>query len=107
MMTAGAWVAMAAAGILAAGDWVAVVRERKTLEYACKPLTMVAFIAAAIALEPVDSSQRAWFVAALVLSMLGDVFLMLPDRDLGPADTFTLGLASFLLGHVAYVAGCL
>lgn len=107
VLTAGAWVALTAAGIFAIGDWVAVSRERKTLEFACKPLTMVALIVAAIALEPVDSSQRAWFVAALVLSMLGDVFLMLPDRDLGPADTFTLGLASFLLGHVAYVVGFL
>ena len=82
-------------------------RERRTLEYACKPLTMVALIVAAIALEPVNSSQRAWFIAALVLSMLGDVFLMLPERKLGPADTFTFGLASFLLGHVAYVVGFL
>lgn len=107
MLTAGAWVAIAVAGSFAIGDWVAVGRERKMLEYVCKPLTMVAFIAAAIELEPVDSSQRAWFVAALVFSMLGDIFLMLPDRDLGPADTFTLGLASFLLGHIAYVVGFL
>lgn len=107
MLTAGAWVAMAAAGVFAVGDWVAVDRGRRSLEYACKPLTMVALIAAAIGLEPVDSAQRAWFVAALVLSMVGDIVLMLPDRDLGPVDTFTLGLASFLLGHVAYVVGFL
>src|SRR5207249_662545 len=36
---------------------------------------------------------------ALVLSMLGDVFLMLP-RDL-----FVAGLTSFLLAHLAYVVG--
>ena len=36
---------------------------------------------------------------ALVLSLAGDVFLMLP-RDL-----FVAGLVSFLLGHVAYVIG--
>jgi uncharacterized membrane protein YhhN len=40
-------------------------------------------------------------VVALVLSLLGDVFLMLP-RDL-----FAFGLGSFLLGHVAYVVGLL
>jgi uncharacterized membrane protein YhhN len=39
------------------------------------------------------------FVVALVLSLAGDVFLMLP-RDL-----FAGGLASFLLGHVAYAVG--
>jgi uncharacterized membrane protein YhhN len=42
-----------------------------------------------------------------VLSLAGDVFLMLPDGDVGPADTFTLGLGSFLLGHVAFVVGFL
>ncbi|MBV8385408.1 MAG: lysoplasmalogenase, partial [Acidimicrobiia bacterium] len=39
------------------------------------------------------------FVAALVLSMLGDIFLMLPR------DMFVAGLASFLLAHLAYVVG--
>ncbi len=43
--------------------------------------------------------MRAWFVAALVLSLLGDVFLMLP------ADLFVPGLVSFLLAHVAYIVG--
>lgn len=105
MLTVGAWVGIAAAGIFALVDWFAVAGERKTIEYACKPLTMVALIAAAVALEPVDDSQRAWFIAALALSLLGDVFLMLPARDVGAVDTFTLGLASFLLGHLAFVAG--
>jgi uncharacterized membrane protein YhhN len=36
---------------------------------------------------------------ALVLSLLGDVFLMLRR------DTFAFGLASFLLAHIAYVVG--
>ena len=106
-MTGGAWVAMGGAGLFAVGDWVGVLRERKPLEYVCKPLAMVALVGAALALEPIDSSQRAWFVAALVLSMLGDIFLMLPDRDMGRADTFTFGLASFLLGHLAYIIGFL
>ena len=107
MPTVGAVVALAAGGAFAVGNWAAVARpsSSKRLEYVCKPLTIVAFIAAALVLEPVDGSQRAWFVAALVLSLLGDVFLMLPDREIGPADLFTLGLASFLLGHVAYIAG--
>ena len=41
--------------------------------------------------------MRAWFVAALVLCLAGDVFLMLPQ------DLFVAGLASFLMTHVAYV----
>jgi len=39
------------------------------------------------------------FVAALVLCLAGDVFLMLPS------DQFVFGLASFLLAHVAYTIG--
>ena len=96
---------VAPASAIAVGDWVAVHRGKRVLEYACKPLAMVALLAAATVITPADPSQRAWFLAALSLSMLGDVFLMLPERRVGPADTFTFGLAAFLLGHLAYVAG--
>ena len=100
-----AWVALALGGVLAAGDWGAVVRRTKGLEYLCKPATMVALVVAALALDPTNGAQRGWFVAAFVLSIAGDVFLMLPERPLGPVDTFVAGLASFLLGHVAFIAG--
>jgi uncharacterized membrane protein YhhN len=42
---------------------------------------------------------RTWFGAALLLSLLGDVFLRLPK------DLFVFGLGSFLPGHVAYIVG--
>jgi uncharacterized membrane protein YhhN len=87
--------ALAAAGL----DWVAVHQEQKALEYVCKPLTLVLLIGSALALHPDDDAVRAWFVAALVLCLIGDVFLMLPH------DLFVLGLGSFLLGHVAYIVG--
>src|SRR4029077_2480661 len=77
----------------------AVVRSNKPLEYVCKPAVMVALIGVALALHPTVAGRRDWFVVALALSMLGDVFLMLP-RDL-----FVAGLAAFLLGHIAYVVG--
>ena len=80
-------------------DWLAVHQEQRSLEYLCKPLTLVLLIGCALALDPADDAVRAWFVAALVLSLAGDVFLMLP-RDL-----FVFGLGSFLLGHVAYIVG--
>ncbi len=85
--------------VVAAVDWWAVATDRRPVEYVAKPATMVVLLAAALALDPVDGTQRTWFVVALVLSLAGDVFLMLP-RDL-----FVPGLASFLLGHVAYVVG--
>jgi uncharacterized membrane protein YhhN len=98
-MTPTAWIALAVAAGFAVGDWSAVARGRKALEYACKPATMVALVVVALALEPAVDGRRAWFVAALVLSLTGDVFLMLPR------DRFLAGLVSFLAGHVAYVVG--
>ena len=83
-------IAVAVAGAFAIGDWFAVATKRKSLEYICKPAVMLALIA----LRP-----PAWIVVALVFSMLGDVFLMLPS------DLFVPGLASFLLAHVAYTIG--
>lgn len=87
------------AAVCAAVDWYAVGVGNKVLEYVTKPATLGLLIAAALALDPVDEKQRCFFVAALVLSLIGDVFLMLPR------DMFVAGLASFLLGHLAYVAG--
>ena len=98
-MTTTAWVALAIAAAFAAGDWAAVARGQKSLEYVCKPATMLALIVAALAVEPQFGGRRTWFVVALALSLAGDVFLMLP-RDL-----FIAGLVSFLLGHLGYVAG--
>ena len=98
-MTGPAFLLLALALAAAFFDWVAVHEERKALEYVCKPLTLVLLIGCALALDPADDAVRAWFVAALVLSLAGDVFLMLPQ------DLFVFGLASFLLGHVAYIVG--
>ena len=54
---------------------------------------------AALALDPADSRMRAWFVAAFVLCLVGDVALMLPQ------DLFVLGLGAFLVAHVLFVVG--
>jgi uncharacterized membrane protein YhhN len=98
-VTTPAWVLLVAASALAVGDWVAVARGRRRLEYVCKPGALALLIGVALALDPTHGDVRAWFVAALVLSVAGDVFLMLPE------DRFVPGLAAFLLGHVAYVVG--
>ena len=98
-VSTGAWVLLGVAALVAVGDWMAVHLERKPLEYVCKPLTMVVLIGLALSLDVDSTSVRAWFVAALVLSMLGDIFLMLP-RDL-----FVAGLASFLVAHLAFIVG--
>ncbi len=98
-MTGGAFLLLALALVAAAADWVAVSRERTALEYLCKPLALALLIAAALALDPDVEAVRTWFVAGLALSLIGDVFLMLP-RDL-----FVPGLVAFLLGHIAYIVG--
>jgi uncharacterized membrane protein YhhN len=102
-VTTAAWLCISVAGALAVADWIAVspsVRSKRA-EYVLKPATMIPLIAAAAILDPERDAQRALFLVALVLSLAGDVFLMLP-RDL-----FVAGLGAFLLGHIAYIGGFL
>ena len=64
-----------------------------------KPAVLVALIVTALALGATDDAAGVWLLVALVFGLAGDVFL------LGESDTrFRLGLASFLVGHLAYVA---
>ena len=81
-------------------DWVAVARGDKRLEYVTKPLTLALLIVAALAIGPAGLSGVRFLalIAALVFSLAGDVFLMLPR------DRFVPGLASFLVAHIAYFA---
>lgn len=100
-MTAPAFAALVIAAGAAAVDWIAVAEGAKRVEYVAKPLTMAALVTLALLLDPADEARRTWFVAAGVLSLAGDVFLMLPR------DRFVPGLVSFLLAHVCYTAGLL
>lgn len=88
-----------AAAVFAVLNWIAVERKNQTLEYISKPAVTALLVVAAATITPFDGSQRAWFVAALVFCLAGDVFLMLPQ------DLFVPGLASFLVGHVAFIVG--
>jgi uncharacterized membrane protein YhhN len=87
------------AAVYAAGNWWAVSIENQRLEWVCKPATLAALVGAAIACSPDDPQVKVAFVIGLVLSLAGDVFLMLPS------DRFLQGLISFFLAHVAYVVG--
>jgi uncharacterized membrane protein YhhN len=98
-MTALAVGALVVAGLLALGDWYSRWRLSPTLEYICKPGTLLALIAAALLLDPRHDAVRAWFVAALALSLVGDVLLMLPKEQ------FVGALGAFLLAHVCYIGG--
>lgn len=86
-------------------NWVGTATDDRRLVWAAKPTTLVLLVLAALAIDAEDPTVRIWFVIGLLLSLVGDVFLMLPeDTDL-PLPPFLLGLGAFLLGHVAYVVG--
>ncbi len=96
-MTAAAFLFLSIALVVAVVDWLAVSIDNRVLEYIFKPLTMVALVCVALSLDPSSDTARVFLIIGLLLSMAGDIFLMLP------ADLFVPGLASFLLAHVAYV----
>jgi uncharacterized membrane protein YhhN len=74
-------------------------QPKRTLVYIFKPLTTLLIIWMAltgpIAVPPV---YKWLIVAGLVFCLGGDVFLMLP------ANYFIVGLVSFLIGHLLYIA---
>ena len=90
---------LAATALVAVADWFAVATSRRRLEYLAKPVVMVGLVAVAATLEPVSHVERLFFVAALALGLLSDVFLMLPR------DMFLAGLVAAFVEHVAYIAG--
>jgi uncharacterized membrane protein YhhN len=98
-MTTAAWIWLGIAAVAAVANWWSRAVQHRVTELWSKPLTLVALIGVAVALDPVDPLVRWWFVAALVLSLAGDVFLLADDR------WFVAGLASFLAGHLAYTVG--
>ncbi|MGD8977241.1 MAG: lysoplasmalogenase [Gammaproteobacteria bacterium] len=79
------------------GHILADYRRSWTLTYWLKPITMICFILLALSPGPGDTIYRYAIVAGLVLSLIGDVCLMLrPAR-------FLAGLLSFLLAHLVYI----
>ncbi|HET7379922.1 MAG TPA: lysoplasmalogenase [Gaiellales bacterium] len=94
-----AWLLLALTAAIAVVDWIAVVHDSTRLEYAAKPLVMVGLILVALALTPVSNVERWFFVGALALGLVSDVFLMLPGDLLLP------GLVAALVEHIAYIAG--
>ncbi|HEY0660933.1 MAG TPA: lysoplasmalogenase [Lysobacter sp.] len=67
------------------------------LHYVFKPLATLSIAAMAFASHTEKRRYRLAVFAGLLLSALGDVFLMLPG------DQFVFGLGSFLFAHIAYL----
>ena len=73
--------------------------KKRWLVWIFKPLASTGFIALAVSCGAPHTTYGALILVGLVLSWFGDVFLI--SRSVLH---FRLGLVSFLLGHVAYVA---
>jgi uncharacterized membrane protein YhhN len=98
-MTPTAWLLLLFAAVAAVAGWYAVAAGSPRPEYVAKPAVMVALIGVALTLAPAHPGVVPWFVAALALSLVGDVALVLPR------ERFVGGLVAFLLAHMAYIVG--
>ncbi len=88
---------------LAILDWIAVAQNDRRREYIFKPATLaVVWIGAALLAYQGTAHPRLarYFLFALIFSLAGDVFLMLPD-----APFFLPGLIAFFLAHASYILG--
>lgn len=101
--------AAVAAALAIAADWD---ERRRRAFYVLKPLTTLLIIGIALAAQASSPAYQTWIVAALVLSLAGDVCLMF-TRGAGAsargADNrwFIGGLGAFLLAHGAFAAAFL
>ncbi len=123
-MTATGWAWLAAAGILAVLDWIAVAQGARQAERIVKPLVLAALVLAAVTAQPIRPGVHGWLVTALCFGLVGDLALVAERRPArvaatvaapgsaraprlsnvaGGSDTlFLLGLLAFLLGHLSY-----
>jgi alkenylglycerophosphocholine/alkenylglycerophosphoethanolamine hydrolase len=89
-------VAFIATAISAIANWFSRWKHNDRVELISKPLTTLGAIAIAVSADGPRSATVA-AVIALTLCLIGDVALL-------PAvDQFIIGLAAFLLGHVAFI----
>tara|TARA_Y100000031_G_scaffold146702_1_gene180903 strand:+ start:165 stop:785 length:621 start_codon:yes stop_codon:yes gene_type:complete len=73
-------------------------RNKQILVYIFKPLTMIFIILLAVTeSNALNVSYRITIIAALVFSLMGDIFLMLPKNR------FIHGLLSFLIAHLFFI----
>lgn len=72
--------------------------KKPVLKYIFKPLTTILIITLALYQQAeVSEAYKYLIIAALVFSLAGDIFIMLPT------DKFVQGLASFLVAHIFYI----
>lgn len=90
------------AALAIAADWRDAPARRHRAFYALKPLTTMLVIGIALAAPQPATLYERWIVAALLLSLVGDVCLMFEGDG-----AFVGGLGGFLLAHGAFAAAFL
>jgi len=85
------------AALTAGVDWLAVAWGLGRLERRAKPAVIVLLVLAVLLADPAASPRSLLLAVALGASITGDLLLLPPPR-------FVLGLAAFLIAHLAYVA---
>ncbi|NHK29317.1 lysoplasmalogenase [Parvularcula flava] len=86
--------------IAAVGLTVAEVRGWQAGQWAFKPLASLMFVTQAMLMGAFGSLYGILVFAALFLCLIGDVILIIRDREA----LFKAGIGVFLLGHVVYIA---
>ena len=89
---------LAAVAVAAPLDWWSVAVRGRRREWVLKPLVLALLIVTAWLLGASESTAGWWLLAALGLSLAGDIAL-LSESD----PRFVVGLASFLVAHLAFV----
>jgi len=89
---------LVAVGVVAPLNWWSVAVHGRRGEWVTKPLVLVLLVLTAGLAGATDTAAGGWLLAALALSLVGDVALL---SDSAPR--FVVGLGSFLLAHLAFV----
>jgi alkenylglycerophosphocholine hydrolase len=79
-------------------DWIATVKAWSKVEMFAKPAAMIFLFAWLYAGTKLQGAML-WFGIGILFSLIGDAFLLSPNRFFLP------GLVAFLLAHVAYIIG--
>jgi len=95
------WIVVLAAAVV---DWIAVAKSWKRIEYIAKPITMVLLFGYLALAGGFGSLPLVCFGLGIFFSLVGDVSLMVSYARFSNR-WFLLGLAAFLLAHVAYIIG--
>lgn len=88
-------VAAAAVAVVLLGEH----RQRRLPQVVAKPLASACFVAVGVLRLGDGDRFGVWILSGLVFCLVGDLLLLSPRA-------FAAGLASFLVGHVAYVLAC-